>query len=263
MDASGLYKFDGLDVWNTYGYAVGSGSDDLLQLYKSKEVYSYDWKGQNGRQYDLSKRYFDDKVATLSGHIVVATKEEFWQKYLALWEFLKSPGAKFLYSHELEQTFSVFYLDSPNVKRFTRLQEFPEMITVQVDIQLQVMFMEMEPPSSTPQPPIVNAGTDKSITLPTNELIITGASVVPKGGATIVSLLWEYMYSVPEGRSATVTQQTTMTPKVSLLTQPGIYHFLFTAVDSNGLQSDDEMTITVNEETVNDSFPYTLPFNLA
>lgn len=264
MNASGLYKLEGLDVWTGYNYAVGSGSDDLLQLYKSKEVYSFDWKGQNGRQYDLTKRFFEDKIVTISGHIVVDTKEEFWQKYLALWNLLKSPGAKLLYSFELEQTFSVFYLDSPNTKRFTRLQEFPDMIAVKVDLQLQVMFMEMEPPSSVPQPPIVNAGGDRTITLPTNQLTISGASATPKGGAVISNMLWEYMYSIPEGLQALVSQQTTLTPKISLLTEPGAYRFLFTAVDSNGNQSDDQMTINVLPEPVsNNSLPYTLPFNLA
>ena len=264
MNASGLYNLEGLDVWTGYSYAVGSGSDDLLQLYKSKEVYSFDWKGQNGRQYDLTKRFFEDKIVTISGHIVVKTKEEFWEKYLSLWNLLRSPGSKLLYSHELEQTFSVFYLDSPNAKRFTRLQEFPDMIAVKVDLQLQVMFMEMEPPSSVPQPPVVNAGGNKSITLPTNQLTISGASAIPKGGATIIQYSWEYNYSIPNGLTATLTLENTISPKVADLNTPGVYHFFFTAVDSNGKQSSDNMTITVLPEPVsNNSLPYTLPFNLA
>jgi len=264
MNARGVYKFDGLDAWDAYKWSIESGSDDLLQLYKSKEVYSKDWKGQNGRQYDLTKRFFEDKVATLSGPIIADSKEEFWEKYLAFWNYLKSPGAKLLYSHELEQTFSVFYLDSPNTKRLTRLQGDPNKIAMKLEIQFQVMFMEFEPPSSVPQPPVVNAGGNKSITLPTNQLTITGASATPKGGATIIQYSWEYNYSTPNGLTATLTLANSISPKVADLNTPGVYHFLFTAVDSNGKQSSDNMTITVLPEPVsNNSLPYTLPFNLA
>ncbi|MEJ2905098.1 hypothetical protein WAE58_21815 [Pedobacter panaciterrae] len=263
-DLSGQYKIGGLDLWDNYNYFIETGSDDLLQLYKSKEVYSHDWKGQNGKQYDLSKRFFEDKIVTLSGYLIANTKEQFWTKYLAIWDLFKSPGSRLLYSNELEQTFSVFYLDSPNPKRFTRLQEFPDKVVMKLDIQLQVMFMEFESPSSVPQPPIVNAGGNKTITLPTNQLTISGASATPKGGATIIQYSWEYNYSIPNGLTATLTLANTISPKVADLNTPGVYHFFFTAVDSNGKQSSDNMTITVLPEPVsNNSFPYTLPFNLA
>lgn len=140
------YTIDSLDFWTAFGWMIESGNDELMALPDSKEVYSKDWKGENGKQYDLTKRYFEDKVVTLAGYIIAETKADYWNKYKALWNLLKSPGTREIYSYELEQTFGAFYLKSPGVKRFTRLQDFPDKIAVKVDITFQVMFSDLTPP---------------------------------------------------------------------------------------------------------------------
>ena len=238
---------------------VESGSDDLLQLPASKEVYSYDWKGQNGRQYDLSKRFFDDKKVTFSGYFITNTKAEFWQKYLAFWNLLKSPGVRTIFANELEQTFSCFYLESSNTKRFTKLRDFPDKIAVKVDLTLQVMFSEMTQPGADPIPPLVNAGIDKSITLPTNQVQITDAIVTAQGGATISSTVWDVLSTSPAGLTATLSSG--INPTVSGLSA-GQYTLRLRATDNNGLTAQDTMTINV-APSLPTGFPFTFPFNLS
>jgi hypothetical protein len=255
------YVFSGSDLWTAYGYMVETGGNDLLQLYKSKEVYAKDWKGQNGKQYDLTKRFFEDKIATLSGVLVADDEDDFWEKYLALWEVLKSPGAKTLYSNDLKQTFSVFYLDSPNSKKLTPLSDYPGKIGMRLDIQFQVMFMEFEPPTSGPRPPIVYAGGNRSIVLPTSSVTISGATITPRSGSTISYKVWQFVSgpSLP-----VITNEETLTPTISALTTTGAYVFRLYAEDSNALNANNTMTITVLPEgSTPTGFPYTFPYNLS
>ncbi len=148
-DFTGQYSIDSFDFWESFRWMIETGGDDLLQLYKSKEVYSKDWKRQNGRQYDLTQRVFDDKTVTLSGYLIADDEGDFWARYLALWDLLKSQGARAIYSYDLKQTFSAFYLNSPGAKKLTPLAGYPGKIAMKLDIQFQVMFMEMGAPSPT------------------------------------------------------------------------------------------------------------------
>lgn len=252
------YIFEEQDVWTAYGYMVESGGDGLLALYKSKEVYSKDWKGQNGRQYDLSQRFFEDKVVTLSGVIVADDETDFWDKYLAFWDVLSSPGAKTLYSNDLKQTFSTFYLDSPGTKKLTPLADWPGKIGMKLDIQLQVMFLEMEPPSSEPRPPLVYTGGARTIILPTTSLAVTGATVTPRSGSSITGVLWEF---VSGPATPGITGSTTLTPTFTGMTVAGTYIFKLTATDSNSLSTSANKTVTVLPEgsTPTGGFPYSFP----
>lgn len=265
--SGGQYTIDTQDFWIAYGWMIESGGDDFLQLYKSKEVYSKDWKGQNGKQYDLSKRFFDDKVVTLSGYLIAEDEDDFWIKYLALWDLFKAPGARSIYSFELKQTFSAFYLDSPNAKRLTRLVDHPGKIAMKLDIQFQVMFMEFEPPISVPRPPKVNAGPDRTIRIADAEIVLSGASITANSGASITSINWAYVSSSPSGLSLAIQNQTSLTPRLynpnSGPLAIGVYTISLTAVDSNGRQSTDEMKLTVLADgAVSTGFPYPLPITL-
>jgi len=148
MNASKIYTIDNLDYWDAFGYMVDSGSDAFLALADSKEVFSIDFKDQHGKQYDLSKRFFEDKTVTQTGYIIARSKAEFWQKYIALWNLLKSPGVRTIYSYELEQSFAAFYLKSPGVKRFTQLQGYPSLIAMKLDLTFQVMFLDFLQPEA-------------------------------------------------------------------------------------------------------------------
>lgn len=265
MKGTGLYKIDGLDLGASFNYLVSSGSDDLLQLPESKEVYTYDWKGQNGKQYDLTKRFFDDKEVTFTGHIIADDKTEFWTKYLALRDLLMAPGTRMIYSFELEQTFGAFYLKSPGVKRFTRLQGFPDKIAMKLDLTFQVMFSDLEIPAAEPRPPLVNAGPDKIIRLPVNQVPITQATASARGSGSITTLLWTLDYTSPVGMTAAIQGYSTVNPTIFNLNSEGLYSFKLAVTDSNGLSAIDEMQITVLPEQIdrNNEFTYTFPYNLA
>lgn len=87
-------------------------------------------------------------------------------------------------------------------------------------------------------PPLVNAGTDKSITHPTNSITLTGTATDNDG--TIVSLLWTKV----SGPTATMSGSTTLSLSLTGLAA-GTYQFRLTATDDKGATSMDEMTLVI------------------
>lgn len=119
--------------------------------------------------------------------------------------------------------------------------------------------------ATTILPPIANAGPNSIIFLPENEILITGASAIPRGGAVVTALQWELVSTVPNGITAGIIEGNTITPRMTNLNTQGAYSFKLTVTDSNGLSSTDIMQITVGPEQVgqNNQFTYTFPYNLA
>lgn len=94
----------------------------------------------------------------------------------------------------------------------------------------------------TPQPPTVNAGTNKTITLPTNSVSQTGTATDSDG--TIVSTVWA---QVSGPTTATIGSPNLLTTLFSNL-MAGSYVFRLTATDNSGLSSSAQVTIQVNPE---------------
>lgn len=92
-----------------------------------------------------------------------------------------------------------------------------------------------------PAPPVVNAGSSVSITLPVNSVTLNGsASYNPAGGAL------SYSWSKVSGPAAfTITDNATATPFVSNLVQ-GNYQVQLTVTNSAGVASTGVVDITVN-----------------
>jgi hypothetical protein len=88
-------------------------------------------------------------------------------------------------------------------------------------------------------PPVVNAGPDKTITLPTSSVTLNGSAVDPDG--TIASYSWTYR-SGPA--TPTLSGAKTATLKASNL-KAGTYVFRLTAKDNKGLAAWDEVTVIV------------------
>lgn len=86
-------------------------------------------------------------------------------------------------------------------------------------------------------PPDVNAGADKTITLPTNSVTLNGSAT---DDGSVVSYAW-----TKQGPSATLsgTDQSTLTVTNMVA---GEYVFTLTATDNDGLQSSDAVRVTVN-----------------
>ncbi|HSE56879.1 MAG TPA: PKD domain-containing protein [Candidatus Paceibacterota bacterium] len=87
--------------------------------------------------------------------------------------------------------------------------------------------------------PIVNAGTDQVITLPTSSVTLSATASDPNGDAMVYS--WTNVY----GGTATITTSNALATTVTGLVQGG-YTFRLTATDSKGATTADDVVVTVN-----------------
>ncbi|WP_428741888.1 PKD domain-containing protein, partial [Tenacibaculum sp.] len=88
--------------------------------------------------------------------------------------------------------------------------------------------------------PIANAGSDASITLPTNSFTLDGSQSYDSDG-TIVSYSWTKI----SGGIAVFNDATAVSTQVTSL-QEGTYVFQLTVTDDDGLTDTDTITVTVN-----------------
>lgn len=102
---------------------------------------------------------------------------------------------------------------------------------------VQVLVNPAPPPN---QPPVVNAGTDKNITLPTNSITQVGSATDADG--TVVSYAWT---KISGPATFTIASPTSSTTSISNLVA-GTYVFQLTATDNQGATGTDQMTVTVN-----------------
>ncbi len=91
------------------------------------------------------------------------------------------------------------------------------------------------------QPPVANAGTSKTITLPTSSVNLDGTKSYDPDG-TIASYSWT---QVSGPSNATLGGATTATPSVSSLSA-GQYVFMLTVTDNSGATSTAQVKVTVN-----------------
>ncbi|NJM24656.1 MAG: hypothetical protein HC859_03155 [Bacteroidia bacterium] len=88
------------------------------------------------------------------------------------------------------------------------------------------------------QSPVVNAGEDKSITLPANSINLKATASDPDG--TIVKYWWEYV-SGGKGKMAGITSNTLRLSEL----EKGTYVYRLTVTDDKGAKSYDEVSVTV------------------
>ncbi|MGM0581491.1 MAG: PKD domain-containing protein [Bacteroidota bacterium] len=96
--------------------------------------------------------------------------------------------------------------------------------------------------------PVVNAGSNRNIDLPTNSLTINGSATDSDG--TIASIEWTQLNGPS---TASLSNINTLNLTVSELIE-GQYVFQLTVIDNEGAQVSDQMRVTVISEDVN-SFP--------
>ena len=92
---------------------------------------------------------------------------------------------------------------------------------------------------SANQSPTVNAGGDKSITLPTSSVSLTSSASDPDGSITA------YAWTKQSGPSATMSNANTATLSASSLTS-GTYVFRQTVTDNRGATAFDDVSVVVN-----------------
>lgn len=95
------------------------------------------------------------------------------------------------------------------------------------------------------QPPVVNAGGNKTIFLPTNSATLNGSASDADG--SIASLSWT---QVSGPNTATLTNANTLNLTVANLME-GVYRFRLTATDNVGASGSAEAQVTVNAASVN------------
>ena len=93
-------------------------------------------------------------------------------------------------------------------------------------------------------PPTANAGLNQSLTLPTNNIVLTGSGTDPDG--TIVAYLWSKLSGPATG---TITNAAAATTTVTGLS-PGIYEFVLRVTDNSGAFGRDTVQIVVNPENI-------------
>jgi len=106
---------------------------------------------------------------------------------------------------------------------------------------LTISFTVSTQTSTTNQAPTANAGSDKSITLPTNSVGLTGSGTDPEGSVLT------YAWTQSSGPStATISSTSSQNPTVSNLIQ-GTYVFSLVVKDSQGANSSpDQVSVVVN-----------------
>ena len=100
--------------------------------------------------------------------------------------------------------------------------------------------MQVTVNAASNQPPVANAGSDKTITLPTNSLSVSGSGSDADG--TVVSYVWT---KISGPSSYNIVNPTSAVTTINGLVQ-GVYQFELTVTDNNGATGTDIMQVTVN-----------------
>ncbi|MCC7436636.1 hypothetical protein IT402_02045 [Candidatus Nomurabacteria bacterium] len=98
------------------------------------------------------------------------------------------------------------------------------------------------------QPPVVDAGPDYNISLPTSSQVVTGTASDPDG--SIASVNWS---SRGGPATATIVSPSSLTTNITGMTVPGVYLFRLVAVDNQGTGAFDSMQITVSSSAASGS----------
>lgn len=130
------YSFNDLDGYLTYGWIMESGGRDLIRPPKLKDPLSLSWPDQNGTQYDLSVKYFEEKNITITGVILGTSIADFFAKEDAFFTMWAQPGTIRLYKKSYDRSFYVFMKDCTNVTEITKFKEYGQMIGMRYSISI-------------------------------------------------------------------------------------------------------------------------------
>lgn len=145
MALIGLYFLNGLDTYTTYGFLPKPGtSDEFLKRPAYKERYSNEWDDEDGTEWDLlSTPKKKDRVFNLTGYIFANSAAQFWSRYNALYAVFDAPGTQTIRVGEFSDDpghaagIKVFLLETPNIKRWTRLKDYGGRRAVELTLKLQ------------------------------------------------------------------------------------------------------------------------------
>jgi hypothetical protein len=118
MKLSGLYQIDGMDLWDTFGIGVESGSDDFLKIPERKDSITHDWLDEDGLEVDLSRTFFKARDVVLKCWATADTKESFFTRYYQLITVFRKPGLRRLSVARHQKDYFVFYKDNNAMQSF-------------------------------------------------------------------------------------------------------------------------------------------------
>lgn len=147
-----------------------------------------------------------------------------------LWEKVSGPTATLTNANTATVTLSNL-VQGTYVMKLTVTDNSNATASAQVSV---VVF-----PAAINRAPVVSAGPDASITLPTNNLSLNGTASDPDGSP--LTLLWEKV----SGPAVTISDETTATLKLTNLVE-GTYVFRFTATDDKNASTSDQVTVRVS-----------------
>jgi hypothetical protein len=127
MDLSSNWYIDGIDIWLAYNMAISEGSANLLRFPQKKESLSHNWSDANGKDYDLSEIFFDERISTLKMYVLDVDEDAFWIKYNAFISKLSEP-----YLHRLSlkshgaRNYYFFYKECSSYQQNISLKGIPD-----------------------------------------------------------------------------------------------------------------------------------------
>lgn len=141
---NGLWFFDGIDIYLTFGVVIESGSADWLKPAPRKASIEHDWKDSNGKEIDTERFFFESREGTLNMAMIANTEEEFLQKLEYFISHLTQPGKRrFSLKSHGENSYYIIYKETNN---FTALKPLKGSdLDGKVVYRFSMAFIEPEP----------------------------------------------------------------------------------------------------------------------
>lgn len=128
----GQYRVNGYDLFELAGFIADGGrvtSNSIERPRSPKPTYKYDFKDEQGVQWDFISPVFDEpRSLRLDGHIIATSEADYEAKKLALVTLLKS-GLLTIYASHIEKTVSAKFKSFLTWERLTKIKGQTKIVT--------------------------------------------------------------------------------------------------------------------------------------
>lgn len=98
-------------------FKKGGLYQELLKLPKPKERFSYDWKDENGKEYDtITPTVYESLQYNIPCYLVADNIDDLQAKRAAILELISAPEGFSFYSNTLGRGYYLRYIDSPSFR---------------------------------------------------------------------------------------------------------------------------------------------------
>jgi hypothetical protein len=134
----GEYIVNGSDLFTLAGFIADGNrttSNSIERPRNPKPSYSYDFKDENGIEYDLSSPVFEEpRIFRIEGYLFATSEADYKAKKTALEALLKS-GVLTIYASQIEETVKARFKSFPTWERLTKIKGQAK-IVVRIAIEL-------------------------------------------------------------------------------------------------------------------------------